>query len=187
MFTAIAERERLLNEYIDSSKSRFLSRANDDSSFVPVQHPNHESAAQYTVGTSQQSRLEGGDCVDETYDAFMMEQPMEFATHAPSLNTVQHVPVVEPIPYHGSNAANARFQPLAPPQQQHHQQQQQQQQRFSVLHNNPRSSISALSIDWDTTLELLNEFDSHNTTTMQIDQPQQPQHFDHYEDIAYHV
>jgi hypothetical protein len=146
MFAAVAEHERLANEYVDSHRSRSLGGISSNNSVT--QAPKHESMdRRCTSATLQQTHLHGG-CVGKTSESLMIEQRMEFVPRDTSLYAIQLASSVEPIPYCYSNV---QFQPLAASQMQ-------QQHRLSFIYNNPRSSISALSVDWET-LEYLKEVD----------------------------
>jgi hypothetical protein len=139
MFLAVAEHERAVHAYVDSTFSGIPSQMDDDES-AWIERPFLQQPIGSIVFSAPSINYPvalAGGCVDDTCNQLIIEQPMEFVTHDSALEVMREASQVEPIPYYraGQHGMHHPAQPV---------------QGGYWSNHATRQSISALAVDWDT-------------------------------------
>lgn len=136
MFHAVAEHERAVRAYVDSTLTGIPTEMGDDESSWMERPLLQQPVGSIVISTPSihypLAALTGG-CVDDTCNPLMIEQPMEFITHDSVLEVMQEASQVEPIPYYRGPAMHPPPQPL----------------QGYWSNNASRHGVSALAVDWD--------------------------------------
>lgn len=187
LFTALAEHEKRLAEFIDSNRRLSsgggdregrIANISDSSNNNELELIDQSGISQGTIGVMLMN-VQGRDSAPP-YNPLVVEQPMQFVAHDLPLDAIQKAMDVEPIPFgnmrmpsatlpspydpHGQGGASGGD--LSP------------MRRYSFM-NNPRASTSALSIDWET-LELLHEYDGDRADELNAEANIPPNHIHHH-------